>query len=255
MNEVAKSTTGAPAPAPPVSGATRLTRPDVMNGILSLFNEPRYLEVGVNEGVTFFGVEASQKVAVDPKFLFDVEAARREQENSRFHEIPSDSFFGRTVDSDARFHVIFLDGLHTFEQTLRDFCNAIAFLTDDGIIVVDDVLPNSYHASLPDPVLSRKLRDRFTPGNKDGSWMGDVYRLVFFIETFFQQFSYATVQENHGQLVVWKRRRPPTEVVPRRVEELGRLPFECIVTDAAAFHRQPFHQILALLRDRSAPEK
>jgi capsular polysaccharide biosynthesis protein len=226
-----------------------LKRSDVLNHILSLFHNPSYLEIGVNSGETFFAVEAGTKVAVDPQFLFDVDEARGKIANARFHSVESDAYFSAIVGPDERFDVIYLDGLHTVEQTLRDFCNAISYLKESGIIVIDDVVPNSYHASLPDLRVSRQLRDGLYPKCNDGSWMGDVYRLVFFIQTFFQQYRYATVVENHGQLVVWKERRSPKELAYRGLQDIGRLPFENTVTESAAYNKLSFREILSALQN------
>lgn len=229
-----------------------LKRSDVLNCILSLFDKPRYLEIGVNNGDTFFNVDADAKVGVDPTFLFNVDEAILAHSNATFHAVESDVYFGSIICPDERFDVIYLDGLHTVEQTLRDFCNAITFLSDDGVIVIDDVVPNSYHASLPDLAISVQLRRRLTPGSRDASWMGDVYRLVFFIATFFQQYRYATVIENHGQLVVWKGQRGSKDLVRHGLEEIGRLPFEKILTEINVYNRRSFSEIMALLRGRGA---
>ena len=220
----------------------------MLNQILSLFEEPHYLEIGVNSGDTFFALRAHYKVAVDPAFMFAVDEAKRRDPNSNFYRVESDVYFGNCIASHERFDVIYLDGLHTVEQTLRDFCNAITFLKSGGIIVIDDVVPNSYHASLPD--LKTAIIARNHARSQDASWMGDVYRLVFFIQSFFQQYRYATVAENHGQLVVWQSQRSAKEVVQKRLEDIGRAPFENVIVEATAFNRLSFPEIMALLRDR-----
>jgi hypothetical protein len=51
-------------------------------------------------------------------------------------EVESDVYFGELIRRDDIFDVIYLDGLRTFEQALRDFCNAIQFLREDGVIVM-----------------------------------------------------------------------------------------------------------------------
>ena len=220
------------------------TKADVIAGLLSLYRGPRYLEVGVAQGKTFHAVTAARKVAVDPKFKFDMAETTASQPAASYHQVPSDDFFGRIADSGERFDVIYLDGLHTFEQTLRDFCNAIRYIAPNGVIVVDDVVPSSYFASLRDLAQFHAVRK----GRKDISdaWMGDVYRLVFFIETFLQQFTYRTISDNLGQLVVWPERRP--QVRERTVEATARAPYESVLLERDAFRLAPFASILEEVR-------
>ena len=52
----------------------------------------------------------------------------------------SDIFFKNNED---KFDIIFLDGLHTYEQTIKDINNAIQSIEDDGVILVHDCLCNS----------------------------------------------------------------------------------------------------------------
>lgn len=225
-----------------------MAREDVVNAALSLFPKPNYLEIGVNTGKTFFAAMAHSKVAVDPVFLFDIEQAKRQNPNAIFYSVESDPYFGGIASDRDAFDVIYLDGMHTFEQTLRDFCNAVTFLKPDGIIIIDDVVPSSYHAAIPDHETAYYVRKEL--GVEDGMWMGDVYRLVLFIQSFFQQFQYATVTENHGQLVVWRQKRESADVVRRQVEDVARAPFDTVLLQPEAFNRMPFGEIMARLRNR-----
>ena len=153
-----------------------LSRAAVLNGITALFPEPRYLEIGVSRGDTFFAVQAAQKVAVDPQFAFDVPVAKEKYQNAVFHEVDSDVYFGQIAEQDQKFDVIFIDGMHTFEAALRDFSNSIEFLSQDGVIVIDDVIPNAYYASLPDHRTAVRVRNHRFPDTANRSWMGNVYR-------------------------------------------------------------------------------
>jgi len=221
-----------------------MERSEVVQHLLNLHESSSYLEVGVNRGVTFRAVEAERKVAVDPEFLFDVPESNGHE---AYYEVVSDEYFGN-MSLRETFNVVYLDGLHTFEQTLRDFTNAIEVIRDKGCILIDDIKPNSYHASLPSQHMAVKLRNGLGFGAKDKSWMGDTYRLLFFIQTFFQQYSYATVADNHGQLVVWKKLRPAADIVERKVESLGRYPFEKIVLEESAFNIMPMSEIIELIK-------
>jgi Methyltransferase domain len=215
----------------------------VLQGLLSLHPSPRYLEIGVRAGERFHAVDAARKVAVDPVFKFSTGKAREKHPEASYHEVTSDTYFGQIAAPSDKFDVIFLDGLHTFEQTLRDFTNSIHFLSEKGTILIDDVVPVSYFASIGDLGLFRTLRqaDKEIPA----SWMGDVYRLVYFIETFFQQYRFRTTTPQ-SQLVIWRGRR---ESVPdRSVEAVARTGFERVLLDKELYRFAPFEEILNEIR-------
>ena len=211
-----------------------MTRHAVVQSFLSLYERPSYLEIGVSKGSTFHAVEAARKVAVDPKFRFDVQKARRNHPGDQYHEATSDDYFGSIINIRESFDVIYIDGLHTFEQTLRDFTNSLMYLASHGTIIIDDVFPSTHLASIRDREVFLQLRREMKASH---DWMGDVYRLVYFIETFFQQLSFACVEENHGQAVVWREKR--NSVPERRVEEIGRLPYESAVLSKEIFNFSP----------------
>lgn len=222
---------------------TQVTRLNVIQGCLDLFNMPSYLEIGVWKGKTFFPAKAERKVAVDPKFAFDVKAAEATYETSTFHEVTSDKYFG-SLPKDESFDVIYIDGLHTFDQTLRDLLNSLAFLKDDGIVIIDDVYPREYHSALANVKHAHLVKAHTGSTNKE--WMGDVYKLTFFIDSYLQQYSYRMVSDNHGQLVMWRAVRP--SVTERTVENVSRAPFESILLEAEAQRRMPLSEILDELR-------
>jgi hypothetical protein len=156
--------------------------------------------------------------------------------------MPSDKYFSDFVNKETKFDVAFIDGLHTFEQTLRDLLNIIPHLKEGGVIIIDDVKPFSYAASLPNMNLTVAVNQ--LTGTPDAGWMGDVYKLVYFINTFLQSFTYYTVQENHGQTILWLDQRKDSDIVHRRVEDIGRLPFETIAVDSDPYKFLPFNEIV-----------
>lgn len=225
-----------------------MLRSDVIQAVLNLYERPSYLEIGICDGTTFNAVNAARKVAVDIKFLLDLQAARAAVEglDVHFHELSSDDYFARIAGNDL-FDVIFIDGLHTFDQTLRDLLNAIGHLREGGVIVIDDVLPPSYAASLPS--FAESIAFAEARGIKSRDWMGDVYRLVFFIRDFLPAYSFATLVENHGQTVLWRQTRS-VDREPRTMDEIGRLSFADCQFQRDAFNIMPFADIIELLRSR-----
>ncbi|MBG0792004.1 class I SAM-dependent methyltransferase [Methylocystis sp. H62] len=226
-----------------------MKRADVIQELIGLIGAKSYLEIGVNRGETFHAVQCGRKVAVDPNFLFDVQQAEQRNKNAVYQQTTSDRFFEKSPKGET-FDVIFLDGLHTYDQTLRDLLNAVTKVNAEGIIIIDDVLPSSYAASLPDLTLAERVKA--ITGEKDMSWMGDVYRLVYFIESFLQLYSYATVAENHGQLVMWRAGRNADDVGKMTSLEVAQAEFYKIVTYRDPLILQPFATILSRIKeDRS----
>lgn len=218
-----------------------ISRPEAINQFLALFDAPSYLEIGVSEGETFFAVKAQRKVAVDPKFRFPFDRAIKENASCTFHEVASDIYFSDWIGPSEVFQVIYLDGLHTFEQTLRDFTNAIRFLAPDGVIIIDDIVPNSYQSGLPDQLDSVRVK-KFI-GDLDHSWMGDTYKLVFFIEAFFPTFELRTIADNHGQGVVWRANPVRRDIKTYSAKEIADLEFLDVIKQNDIFRKKPCAEI------------
>lgn len=218
-----------------------MLRHEVLSGLLALHPAPRYLEIGVLDGVTFNAVSATRKVGVDPNFRFQAASGP----GVDLHEVPSDRYFGEIAAPDDRFEVIFIDGLHTSEQTLRDLMNAIGHLADGGVIVIDDVTPSSFASAQRSMAEARLVRERMPTEASNHDWMGDVYRLGFFVETFLQGFSYSLVQETHGQLILWRQPRAAVAHPERTIEWVGRADLMDLFRHDADFQRAPYGEIVA----------
>lgn len=124
-----------------------------------------YVEIGVAKGDTLSCVTPSTDVVgVDPR----PQVERRI--NSKISIVPetSDTFFAayekRPQFADRKIDMAFIDGLHHFEQALRDFINVEKRATADGLIVLHDCIPF----------------DEVNSG-RDGSathWVGDVWKTL-----------------------------------------------------------------------------
>ena len=139
-----------------------------------------YLEVGVQFGFTLSSVNIKNKTGVDPELMFNPRLAP----SVNLHRKTSDEFF-KQLKPDTLFDLVFLDGLHTYEQTARDFVSAWKHLRAGGVIVVDDVVPNSEAKALPDrdESLRRQLQET---GKTEGEWFGDVWKLPIAVERIFE---------------------------------------------------------------------
>ena len=74
----------------------------------------------------------------------------------------SDDFFKKY--SDLKFDVIFIDGLHEYDQCKKDCINSMKQLNHDGIIFFHDFLPRSFF----EEKVPRKQK----------SWSGDIWKVA-----------------------------------------------------------------------------
>jgi len=190
--------------------------------IAQFTNVNRYLEIGVSLGTTFNELDFPNKVAVDPRFGFDYRSLA--SDSVRFFETPSDVYFTDHAGNEL-FDLIFLDGLHTHDQTLRDFNNALMHSHPATIVLIDDVYPSDVFSSLrKDGVQQRRL---FDPNSTSKAWHGDVYKTMFIIHDFYPLVSFVTIDRGFGnpQSIVY--RQPRRDFSPRfkSIEAIERLSY------------------------------
>ncbi|MGL6278035.1 MAG: class I SAM-dependent methyltransferase, partial [Gaiella sp.] len=181
-----QSLTAAARSAAPPSGKPGLphTRIDVVRAVVGAVGGGPYLELGVKDGACFQAIDARTKVAVDPAFAFRVPVRAwlrthllRARTGSLYFRTTSDAFFRRAGRRLQPFAVVFVDGLHTAEQSQRDVLNALAVLEPGGAVVVHGCNPESPAAAAP--TLAEAQR---TPGYRH-VWNGDVYRTIVRLRT------------------------------------------------------------------------
>ena len=100
-------------------------RTKIINYLIKKYNLKSYLEIGCAYKHNFNMVECEDKIGVDPAYDCD-------------YKMISDEFF---KVNGLKFDLIFIDGLHHWEQVYRDFINATAILNSGGFILMHDCLP------------------------------------------------------------------------------------------------------------------
>ena len=123
-------------------------RYDIINKIIIKRNYTSYLEIGCFKDETFNQINIKKKIGVDPVSGGNL-------------RMTSDKFF---IENKEKFDLIFIDGLHVYEQVIKDIFNSIKVLKENGIILVHDCLP-------------RKLWYQ-TPTRMSDTWNGDVWKAI-----------------------------------------------------------------------------
>jgi len=123
-------------------------RLEIIQNIIISKNYKKYLEIGCDKDQIFSNILIDFKIGVDPVQGGNVRKT-------------SDDFFKNNLD---KFDIIFIDGLHEYDQVNKDINNSLKALNNGGIILLHDCMPKSYfHQAVP--------RSRM-------SWNGDVWKNI-----------------------------------------------------------------------------
>lgn len=135
-----------------------------------------YLEIGVETGYTFNNVHFQNKTGVDPLPHFESE-----------HLVikTSDDYFLENTDTIKKFDVVFIDGLHQCEQVVRDVNNSLQCLNENGLILLDDIIPLNYDEQLKIPIkhaMQNGILKTMVP------WTGDVWKTMYHILSVYSEY-------------------------------------------------------------------
>ena len=186
--------------------------------VLSLIHEtarPRtYFEVGVFKGQSMARVlPETRAIGVDPQ----PQLAEALPGHFVIHRETSDDYFAR---HDVRaelgglpIDLAFIDGLHHFEQALRDFINIEKHCAPESTVLIHDCYP-----------LSRRTADRT---NWSGFHSGDIWRLILALKKYRPDLRLHTIATPPTGLGVARNLDPDSRVLERG--------FESIVAEFMAF--------------------
>ena len=161
-----------------------MNRFDIINSIASKIKASDYLEIGVYDGYCFERVMIPNKDAVDPDSPF---------RHTNFR-MTSDKFFDY-LNPKKGYDIIFIDGLHVHEQSLRDFINSEKHLNPGGFIIFHDTNPPT--------------KSHATDECKSGDWNGSVYKTIITLRSEWPNLNIFTVDTDWGVTVVtkgWQKR-------------------------------------------------
>ena len=121
---------------------------DMIEYLIKKNDYKKYLEIGCDQNQLFSRINIQNKVGVDPASGGNVRET-------------SDNFFEKNKDM---FDIIFIDGLHIYEQVKKDILNSIKYLNDEGVILIHDCLPDS---------MAKQAVPRYKL-----QWNGDVWKAI-----------------------------------------------------------------------------
>lgn len=130
-----------------------------------------YLEIGVETGKTLaLAAPPTIAVGVDPEPKIQATFTTA----TRIFPVTSDIFFAehsfKEITGKSAVSLAFLDGLHQFQQTLRDFMNVEKLAATHTVVLIHDCLPlNAFTA---------------TPERRSQFWSGDPWKVILCLKKY-----------------------------------------------------------------------
>lgn len=163
-----------------------MNRLTVIQTIIDALNAKTYVEIGVQTGAIILKVKAPSKIGIDPRFMFSRKlrlAKLLQIVRFQTFEMSSDEFFEKNAEEalPGGMDVVLVDGLHTYEQSLRDVENCLRFLNPNGIIVMHDCNPLNSAMAYPTRGSIEEVKDQAELGEVPGwcgVWCGDVWKTI-----------------------------------------------------------------------------
>lgn len=173
----------------------KMTRSELINIIIKKNNYRSYLEIEINTpaqpGYNWNNVNIELKHGVDPN-----------PKTKATFIMTSDEFFEKRISQ--KYDIIFIDGLHLFEQAYKDIINSLKNLNEDGTIVVHDCNP------------TEEKTQRRT--HTSGPWHGDVWKAILKLRMEDPDITIYTVDTDEGCAIIQKGNQKLFEIPNKNVD-------------------------------------
>lgn len=165
----------------------------IINHIITKYGMKSYLEIGVQKSHTFNSVNCRFKIGVDPE---PMARATFVGSSDEFFDFIATKLITRCgvfkgLGDTIKFDLIFIDGLHHYDQVKKDFENAMRCLNPGGFILIHDTNPPNEEVTV---VPRNGLR---------GKWCGDTYKILNWLPS---GVDYKTIDYDGNGLTICRER-------------------------------------------------
>lgn len=167
-----------------------------------------YLETGVENGRSFKHARGADiAIGIDPHMG---KAPPEYREWGRLFEMTSDDFFAaghyEETCGDRRIDFAFIDGMHLFEYTLRDFINIERRAHAKSVVLIHDIIPMN-------ATMGARLR-------QTGTWMGDVWKIMIALTRYRPDLALTVIDAGPSGLAVIRGLDPSSQVLSAKYAEI-----------------------------------
>jgi hypothetical protein len=170
-----------------------------------------YLEIGVKRGISLGLSQSRRTVGIDPNPMAEAQALLS-RPGVTLYPLTSDAFFAEhsreSVLEGATIDLAFIDGLHQFDQVVRDFINVERWSSPSSIVIIHDVIPPSETAA--------------TREHGPGQWTGDVWQIVSCLRDYRPDLDCLLVRTPPSGLLIVRNLDPSSDVLAANMDAILR---------------------------------
>jgi len=179
------------------TGKGALDKYQTLESLHARYKPNLYLEIGVQEGASL-NASKCKAIGIDPNPRIEA------KQNQEIYATTSDDFFGAfKIDAPD---LVFIDGLHLFEQALKDFINVEAISHKQTVVIMDDIFPA--HPS-------QALRNRRTC-----KWAGDVWKVYEILKEYRPDLAIEPVDVNPTGMIIITHVDPASAVLASNYNDI-----------------------------------
>ena len=203
-------------------------RLEVIQKIIDKVGCNTYLEIGVRYGSVFLRVKAPRKLAVDPKFqipfykkLFFI----KDSFKNKYFQKTSDDFFleNSNIFEKKKIDVAFIDGLHNYEQSLKDVKNCLKHLNEEGVIIMHDCNPTT------EPMAEESFEVFEKTPNSGKAWCGNVWKTIAHLRSAYSDLNVFVLDCDYGLGVITKGNQE--NMLEYNIDEIKSMSYEDMSKD------------------------
>jgi hypothetical protein len=208
-------------------GHIMLDRVQLLQNIINRIRSRHYMEIGIKNGDTFLKIRSRRKFAIDPNYRVSLKNKLKSFLDypwnlfNQYFRMPSNDFFLHHKNAFAArgVNVIFIDGLHTYEQSLQDTINALDVLSENGVIILHDCNPKDSVSALP--AGSAALADKQRQSDSVFEWCGDVWKTIVYLRAMRPDLNVRVFDCDFGLGVVYKGApEKPLELTKEDIQDM-----------------------------------
>src|SRR5262245_21763843 len=166
-----------------------------------------YLEIGVSTGASLaFAQGDTRSVGIDPRPCIQ----KKIQSRGRLYPVTSDDFFERYNPLEElgipRLEFVFIDGLHHFEQALKDFANVERYSDRQTVVLIHDCIPLTKLMATREPLTYL--------------WTGDVWKVLLCLKKYRPDLKLGVIPTRPSGLAIVTNLDSNSRVLTDRFEEI-----------------------------------